>query len=315
MRSKASSQGFTRPFRCCLDSGVLLAGWIALWASNRRADCDEADETQANSALVMRDIRKLLQLPSLQAASFHNRCTYLWDQRMRHKTTTKSSAFRQSIRHTAAQRKADKFTGNPIQPPEIRNWHKTQPGAFFSVYTFHRLQGGLEARGLGNSLKKTRFSSQARVRLQRVHLGVPAVVVDGVSFCHPQHWTLAENKRKDRQSVTEGLRPPALRNVGQRHWLDPSALRLTLNKWLPRKIQFQKPVEACEKQSNQQSIFSSHYKGCKISTRENGLYFNYFCSVIPIKPACNTIKRSAHYLTFRPDQNTKSILFPQINLH
>lgn len=135
MRSKASSQGFTRPFRCCLDSGVLLAGWIALWASNRRADCDEADETQANSSLVMRDIRKLLQLPSLQAASFHNRCTYLWDQRMRHKTTTKSSAFRQSIRHTAAQRKADKFTpGTRSNHPRLETDTKHNP-VLFSVYT------------------------------------------------------------------------------------------------------------------------------------------------------------------------------------
>lgn len=35
---------------------------------------------------------------------------------------------------------------------------------------------------------------QARVSIQRTHLGIPAVVVDGVSLCHPQHWTLQERR-------------------------------------------------------------------------------------------------------------------------
>lgn len=44
------------------------------------------------------------------------------------------------------------------------------------------------------------WNSQTRVRLQRVHVGVPAVVVDGVSFSHPQNRTLSrEGKRKHRE--------------------------------------------------------------------------------------------------------------------
>lgn len=161
MKSRASSQGFMGPLQ--VPSG--LRGAVS--GLNRTAGesiVTEADETQANSSLIMRDIRKLLQLPSSLAAGFHNECKYLWDQRTRHKTTTKPSMLRQ-------------------------RQHETQP----SAHLLHLLPHGLKATGLGNGSKQTRFNSQARVRRQRVHLGVPAVVVDGVSFCHPQHWTLAEH--------------------------------------------------------------------------------------------------------------------------
>lgn len=43
---------------------------------------------------------------------------------------------------------------------------------------------------------------QACVRIQRIHPGVPAVVVDSVSLCHPQHWTLEERRQTNTNHKT-----------------------------------------------------------------------------------------------------------------
>lgn len=37
---------------------------------------------------------------------------------------------------------------------------------------------------------------QACVSIKRIHLRVPAVVIDGVSLCHPQHWTLQKGGKQ-----------------------------------------------------------------------------------------------------------------------
>lgn len=62
--------------------------------AERTATEAEADETKANSSLIMRDITKLLQLLSMLPAGSHNECKYHRDQRMSHKHTTRSSIFR-----------------------------------------------------------------------------------------------------------------------------------------------------------------------------------------------------------------------------
>lgn len=47
----------------------------------------EADKTKANSSLIMRDIRKLLQLLSVLAASSRDECKHHRDQTMTHNHT------------------------------------------------------------------------------------------------------------------------------------------------------------------------------------------------------------------------------------
>lgn len=46
--------------------------------------------------------------------------------------------------------------------------------------------------------------SQAGVWIQRTHLWKPAIVIDGVSFSHPQRWTLDVDKQ--RKSIIMGFK-------------------------------------------------------------------------------------------------------------
>jgi len=74
-------------------------------------------------------------------------------------------------------------------------------------------------------MKNQRLDSQAGVWVQGAHLGIPAVVVDGVPLRHPQHWTLTgqtqrETKRerqREKQREMEMEREGGGKCIGQGH--------------------------------------------------------------------------------------------------
>lgn len=118
---------------------------------------------------------------------------------------------------------------------------------------------------------------QTRFRVQRGHLGIPAVVVDGVSFRHPEHRVLPQRERR----VWHDKPDPSVPNAGPAED-DIRGFSLEYNSIL--------------QPGNQTLILYTDDKRSWSSVmEENGLQFNYFCSVIPIYP--RVIKSEARYFS------------------
>lgn len=121
---------------------------------------------------------------------------------------------------------------------------------------------------------------QTRFRVQRGHLGIPAVVVDGVSLRHPQHRVLPQRERREQ----DGKPDPSVPNGG------PAEDDI---------IVFSLEYNSILQPGNQTLILYTDDKRSWSSVmEENGLQFNYFCSVIPIYP--RVIKFEARYFPKNP---------------
>lgn len=100
MKREAPRQGFMRPFKVLSGLGSAVSRLNhakkhhGSQTAKRIATEAEADKTKANSSLIMRDIRKLLQLLSTLEAGSHGVYKYHRDQRMSHKHTAISSILR-----------------------------------------------------------------------------------------------------------------------------------------------------------------------------------------------------------------------------
>lgn len=106
---------------------------------------------------------------------------------------------------------------------------------------------------------------QARVSIQRIHLGVPAVVVDGVSLCHPQHWTLQERRQTNStyKTIIDSRQCWCWTWTGNQR----GCSLLWESVWEPEWHRVRNATEF---------DFRRHLQ------KVNGFYGNCFCSVIPI---------------------------------
>lgn len=82
---------------------------------------------------------------------------------------------------------------------------------------------------MGAELTDKDVYSQACVWIQRAHLWKPAVVIDGVSFRHPQHWTLDVDKQ--RKSIIMGFKTSktlsALQSTGAADYWPCASIRFS----------------------------------------------------------------------------------------
>lgn len=131
------------------------------------------------------------------------------------------------------------------------------------IYMSQVLKPSLRYRRTRRSALASREANlQTRVWLQRGHLGIPAVVVDGVSLRHPQRRTLPQRERRQED-----------------HKPDPSAP----NEPTEDIRGFSLERDSILQPSNQTLVLHTDHKRSQSSvSSENWLQFNYFCSVIQI---------------------------------
>lgn len=137
--------------------------------------------------------------------------------------------------------------------------HRRRRGLKPSLRLTVRIANGRLAQGF-SQLATREANLHTCFWLQRAHLGVPAVVVDGVALRHPQRRTLSRREKRQED-----------------HKLDPSAANAPTSEAFPLStIQYYNPC-------NQTLIqHTDHKRSWSSVMEENGLHFNYFCSVIPI---------------------------------
>lgn len=196
---------------CSSRQTLLVAVWILLSCSDvltsLRVECmnwgksiEIRFEFQTTSNLGF-NLQKCHFTCFLASRLTQNQCGYYLDVQ---KKLSWLAVWKWPCSHTLKLSKIEANTNHGLTPASINNRvpflciHPSPSGSLtFKVNFKCLIYPAVKSSDSRRALAKIELNSQACVRVKRGHLGVPAVVVDSVSLCHPQHWTLPQNTRKE----------------------------------------------------------------------------------------------------------------------